>query len=325
MNRSRDASFDHPTSHYRDLSTPHLPTSELLSKIPVTPHGCLYISSLYRKPNKLQDMVVVETQDTKPKVVEKGRRKLFQQVLVKVYKGNLFHVGMHALALMGRQHTTPVLIGRLGRRMYEGDDEASVEGSEKSDENMYHHKKDVCPLVQYLDAVEVYHELSMNEAEGAEDPTFLSVCEDLYGRHKVSLYALFEPRMSGGKASVVLRRLGFSKHVRAVFGDFNAYIDASDKVGGVGPNLTSIRQFNECILKCGLLDMGFKEPKYTWSWRDIKERIDKGLCNNLQHHVVGFFKSIHSNMEVLDRWELAGNFLKLHSKAFDFIQAILSE
>ncbi|KAJ1377867.1 Endonuclease/exonuclease/phosphatase superfamily [Sesbania bispinosa] len=59
----------------------------------------------------------------------------------------------------------------------------------------------------------------------------------------------------------------------------NAYTEAADKIGGASPNVYSMKKFNNCILNCGLLDMGFKGPKYTWEGRGIKERIDRGLCN----------------------------------------------
>ncbi|XP_057418459.1 uncharacterized protein LOC130712657 [Lotus japonicus] len=64
-----------------------------------------------------------------------------------------------------------------------------------------------------------------------------------------------------------------------VIGDFNAYQEASDKFGGAGLNLHSMQRFNSCLLSCGLSDMGFKGPPFTWEGRGVKERIDRGVCN----------------------------------------------
>ncbi|XP_057451938.1 uncharacterized protein LOC130743727 [Lotus japonicus] len=62
-------------------------------------------------------------------------------------------------------------------------------------------------------------------------------------------------------------------------GDFNAYQEASDKCGGAGLNLQSMQKFISCLFSCGLSDMGFKGPPFTWEGRGVKERIDRGVCN----------------------------------------------
>ncbi|XP_057432959.1 uncharacterized protein LOC130725784 [Lotus japonicus] len=64
-----------------------------------------------------------------------------------------------------------------------------------------------------------------------------------------------------------------------VIGDFNAYQEASDKFGGADLNLHSMQRFNSCLLSCGLSDMGFKGPPFTWEGRGVKEWIDRGVCN----------------------------------------------
>lgn len=64
-----------------------------------------------------------------------------------------------------------------------------------------------------------------------------------------------------------------------VIGDFNAYLTAFDKSGGANLNLSSMQRFQECLLNCGLSDMGFKGPPFTWEGRGVKERLDRGVCN----------------------------------------------
>ncbi|CAN1122462.1 hypothetical protein LINPERHAP2_LOCUS1356 [Linum perenne] len=62
-------------------------------------------------------------------------------------------------------------------------------------------------------------------------------------------------------------------------GDFNAMVDSSEKLGGAGINKIQAQEFRNCISKCGLLDMGFSGPKFTWFRKNLKERLDRSLCN----------------------------------------------
>ncbi|XP_057425973.1 uncharacterized protein LOC130719367 [Lotus japonicus] len=45
-----------------------------------------------------------------------------------------------------------------------------------------------------------------------------------------------------------------------VIWDFNAYLHASDKVGGGPPNAVAMRKFSDCITDCAISDLGFKGP-----------------------------------------------------------------
>lgn len=63
----------------------------------------------------------------------------------------------------------------------------------------------------------------------------------------------------------------------AVVGDFNAYLNASDKVGGGSPNYHSMDKFRSCVEDCSISDLGFKGPPFTWEGRGVKERIDWAL------------------------------------------------
>lgn len=40
-----------------------------------------------------------------------------------------------------------------------------------------------------------------------------------------------------------------------------------------------MQRFNNCLLDCGLTDVGFKGPMFTWEWRGVKERLDMGVSN----------------------------------------------
>ncbi|XP_057452996.1 uncharacterized protein LOC130744851 [Lotus japonicus] len=64
-----------------------------------------------------------------------------------------------------------------------------------------------------------------------------------------------------------------------VIGDFNAILGADEKYGGAAANFPSMRRFRLCMDRCQLSDMGFKGPPFTWEWRGVKERLDRGTCN----------------------------------------------
>ncbi|CAN1255306.1 hypothetical protein LINPERPRIM_LOCUS8934, partial [Linum perenne] len=61
--------------------------------------------------------------------------------------------------------------------------------------------------------------------------------------------------------------------------DFNALVDSTEKLGGAGINKVQAQDFRDCISECGLLDMGFSGPKFTWFRKNLKERLDRSMCN----------------------------------------------
>ncbi|XP_061343636.1 uncharacterized protein LOC133289659 [Gastrolobium bilobum] len=65
----------------------------------------------------------------------------------------------------------------------------------------------------------------------------------------------------------------------AVMGDFNAYLEVSDKQGGADVNWGSMQEFANCLSDCGLSDLGFSGPKFTWKRGALQERIDRLLGN----------------------------------------------
>ena len=71
-----------------------------------------------------------------------------------------------------------------------------------------------------------------------------------------------------------------------LLGDFNDMISEEEKLGGLPVNRTHIAAFRNCLDKCGLKDLGFHGPRFTWtnkspSWEStIKERLDRVLGNS---------------------------------------------
>ncbi|KAK3212709.1 hypothetical protein Dsin_017415 [Dipteronia sinensis] len=79
----------------------------------------------------------------------------------------------------------------------------------------------------------------------------------------------------------MLRRLaGMSKLPWICMGDFNEILWDSEKLGGITKNWKQVSDFRETLEDCGLEDMGFMGPNFTWcNKRDgdamILERLDR--------------------------------------------------
>ena len=82
-----------------------------------------------------------------------------------------------------------------------------------------------------------------------------------------------------------LRKVVTTNSAMVCIGDFNVILSSSDKKGGVDFLIKlSIKAFQECVSSCGLIDMGFSGPDFTWcnnqqGRRRVWVRLDRALCN----------------------------------------------
>ncbi|PKU60524.1 threonine dehydratase [Dendrobium catenatum] len=65
-----------------------------------------------------------------------------------------------------------------------------------------------------------------------------------------------------------------------VGGDFNAITCISERRGGSSPSNRSMDDFNNMILSCNLIDIGFVGDKYTWNRGHLWQRLDRVLFND---------------------------------------------
>ncbi|XP_061366248.1 uncharacterized protein LOC133309482 [Gastrolobium bilobum] len=65
----------------------------------------------------------------------------------------------------------------------------------------------------------------------------------------------------------------------ALMGDFNAYLRPSEKKGGGEPNWKATQEFQDCLDTCGLADLAFKGPSFTWRRGNLQERLDRAVAN----------------------------------------------
>ncbi|CAN1129383.1 Putative ribonuclease H protein At1g65750 [Linum perenne] len=65
-----------------------------------------------------------------------------------------------------------------------------------------------------------------------------------------------------------------------VIGDFNSVLSSGDRVGGSPFNRARSKSFIETVDICGLLDIPFSGPKFTWSRNALQVRLDRALVNS---------------------------------------------
>ncbi|KAK2642450.1 hypothetical protein Ddye_024213 [Dipteronia dyeriana] len=68
-------------------------------------------------------------------------------------------------------------------------------------------------------------------------------------------------------------------------GDFNDILSPDEKIGGLPRNRMLIDNFRNALDYCGLDDMGFQGPRFTWSNKRngcdlVQERLDRGVCDS---------------------------------------------
>ncbi|XP_028752981.1 uncharacterized protein LOC114712596 [Neltuma alba] len=64
-----------------------------------------------------------------------------------------------------------------------------------------------------------------------------------------------------------------------VIGDFNSFMDSVDKLGGASPSSHTMKQFSDCILETGLIEIPIVGERFTWEKQAVKERLDWAFSN----------------------------------------------
>jgi len=60
-----------------------------------------------------------------------------------------------------------------------------------------------------------------------------------------------------------------------VFSDFNEIAHFNEKLGGRERYVGQMREFKECLSRCGLIDLGFAGQRYPWCNRRYGEHRTK--------------------------------------------------
>ncbi|XP_030924616.1 uncharacterized protein LOC115951580 [Quercus lobata] len=69
-----------------------------------------------------------------------------------------------------------------------------------------------------------------------------------------------------------------------MLGDFNELLSCQDKLGGNPLIPSRVLSFKECLDSCGMVDIGFHGPRFTWvnkreAGHYIQERLNRGFAN----------------------------------------------
>ncbi|KAL6228180.1 hypothetical protein ACLB2K_002134 [Fragaria x ananassa] len=89
-----------------------------------------------------------------------------------------------------------------------------------------------------------------------------------------------------------------------VAGDFNEVLCLEDKSGGPPRCRAHMNRFRHALADCFLDDMGFVGPRYTWSNKFTKERLNRA-CKNLQwKNLYPFSRVITLPLSRLDHYPL---------------------
>ena len=67
-------------------------------------------------------------------------------------------------------------------------------------------------------------------------------------------------------------------------GDFNEILNLSEQWGAISKTMRQMEDFQKVLEDCGLSDLGFKGPKFTWNngYLDAfftEERLDRVAAN----------------------------------------------
>ena len=64
-----------------------------------------------------------------------------------------------------------------------------------------------------------------------------------------------------------------------VAGDFNVIFKVDERSGGASPNPRNMEEFNEAIFQCNLSEVSFDGSLFTWTNREVWQRLDGALVN----------------------------------------------
>ena len=70
-----------------------------------------------------------------------------------------------------------------------------------------------------------------------------------------------------------------------IIGDLNSIVKKSEKRGGSSSGLSSSSSFLNFVSNTEAIDLGLNGLRFTWSnqregWANVRERLDRGLCND---------------------------------------------
>ncbi|CAD6250169.1 unnamed protein product [Miscanthus lutarioriparius] len=87
-----------------------------------------------------------------------------------------------------------------------------------------------------------------------------------------------------GQNSISAGKSGGTSGQESMSGDFNEALSSDEHLGRTERGGSQMKLFRECLENCGLLDLGFSGPKFTWNNRqeginNVRVRLDRAVVN----------------------------------------------
>jgi len=89
-----------------------------------------------------------------------------------------------------------------------------------------------------------------------------------------------------------------------VMGDFNSVLYAGDTMGGNAIQDYEVKPFADCITTCGLQELQYRRPYYSWTNKIIWSRIERPFVNTLWYDQFDFSQAQYLNNALLDHTPL---------------------
>ena len=95
-----------------------------------------------------------------------------------------------------------------------------------------------------------------------------------------------------------------------VFGDFNEISHSDEKLGGPERDSRQMKDFRECLRRCGLFDLGYVGQRYTWSNGRVGEqrtklRLDQIVASESWMDIFSEVSVHHVSMSISDHYLLS--------------------
>ncbi|CAN1125950.1 hypothetical protein LINPERHAP2_LOCUS3150 [Linum perenne] len=114
----------------------------------------------------------------------------------------------------------------------------------------------------------------------------------------------------------------------AVMGYFNSILSANDKRGGAGFIRARNKSFIDTVDLCGLSDLPFQGPKFTWARNNVLVRLDRALVNDNWMNLFPESSTIHLHKLKSDHRPIllrsTNQVYSPYTKPFRFLSAWLS-
>ncbi|KAI5671302.1 hypothetical protein M9H77_11666 [Catharanthus roseus] len=89
-----------------------------------------------------------------------------------------------------------------------------------------------------------------------------------------------------------------------VMGDFNRALNTNDRRGASTVSSYEVRDFMECYVDLGLLDINYTSSHFTWTNNITWSKIDHAMCNNdwFTHELNATAKIVNENWSMFVHW-----------------------